>query len=111
MADGKKSRSVKKAAASAAADRIAERYAGKDASRLLKFIGDRAAEQHAASQLRAAIEATELSAYELAGRAGVAQSVISRFMSGERSLSLETFEKLCIALDLEITIKRRLRRR
>jgi DNA-binding Xre family transcriptional regulator len=107
MADSKKSRSVKRADAEAAADRIARRYDGRDASRLLRFVGEKAEAQHAADQLRAAIEASELSDYELARRAGVAQSALSRFMTGERSLSLETFEKVCVALELEVVLKRR----
>jgi ribosome-binding protein aMBF1 (putative translation factor) len=52
--------------------------------------------------LRQAVAASGLSAYALAARSGVAQPVISRFMTGERGLNLTTAEKLCNVVGLEL---------
>lgn len=55
-------------------------------------------------QLRAAIDASEMTRYEIAKRAGVPNSTLSRIMSGERQgVSFETLEKLCEVLGLELT--------
>jgi transcriptional regulator with XRE-family HTH domain len=39
---------------------------------------------------------------ELSRRSGVSQPQITRFLSGERDISLEVAEKLCAALGLEL---------
>lgn len=40
-------------------------------------------------------------------KAGINQSQLSRFMSGERGLSIEAIEKLAECLDLEIIVRPR----
>lgn len=45
-------------------------------------------------QLREAIRASEISLKELARRTGVDDGVLSRFMRGERSLTLDSVDKL-----------------
>jgi transcriptional regulator with XRE-family HTH domain len=49
-------------------------------------------------QLRAAIVESGLSLQELGRSAGVAASVLSRFVRGERTLKLATVDRLCVAL-------------
>lgn len=111
MADRTKNGSMKNAIAEAAADRIAQRYKGRDATRIVRFLEEQTRTEALADRLRAVIEESELSDYELSKRAGVAQSVISRFKRGEQGISLDTFEKLCLALELEVTLKKAARSR
>lgn len=54
------------------------------------------------SQLRQAILKAKLSRYALAKATGVSQAVLSRFVSGQRTLTLETAAKLAVALGLEL---------
>lgn len=53
-------------------------------------------------QLRAAVESSGLSDYELARRAGRNRSVINRFMTGQRGLTLDTACALCEVLGLRL---------
>jgi transcriptional regulator with XRE-family HTH domain len=52
------------------------------------------------AQLRAALEQTGLSHHELARRSGVSQPILSRFLKGERTLTLPIVNKLCEMLGL-----------
>jgi transcriptional regulator with XRE-family HTH domain len=54
-------------------------------------------------QLRAAIRDSGLSLNQLAQQAGVATPMLSRFVKGERGLSLAAAEKVCKALRLGLT--------
>ena len=56
-------------------------------------------------RIRKAIEASGKTRYRIAKESGVAQSQLSRLMSGERSLSVETLERLAECLELEIVIR------
>ena len=58
-----------------------------------------------------AIEASGMTRYRIAQESGIAESVLSRLMSGERGLSIETAERLADYFDLEITIRPKSRRR
>ena len=62
-------------------------------------------------ELRAAIDKADLSAYELAQAAGVDRSVLSRFLAGKRSITLETADRLAEVLELPSSPGGRLRRR
>jgi len=53
-------------------------------------------------QLREALRKTGLSHHELARRSGVSQPVLSRFLNGQRSLTLPVAAKLCRALGLRL---------
>lgn len=58
--------------------------------------------------LRAAIkqaEAEGISRYRIAKESGVPQSALSRLMNGERGLSIESVERLAVALGFGITIE------
>ena len=63
--------------------------------------------------IRGAIEASGKTRYRIAQESGVAESALSRLMSGERGLSIDALERLAEDLELEITIrpKRRQRRK
>jgi plasmid maintenance system antidote protein VapI len=63
--------------------------------------------QLVSNQLRCLIEDSGISRYRLAKLMGVQQSALSRFMSGERGLSMKALDKLGIVLDLEIGPRRR----
>ena len=54
------------------------------------------------------IEKSKLTRLELAEKAGVDQAVIWRFLNGERDIRLETADRLCEVLGLEL--RRRSRR-
>jgi transcriptional regulator with XRE-family HTH domain len=53
-------------------------------------------------QLRALIAAAGPSAYELARDAGVDRSVLSRFLAGQRTITLETADRLAAVLKLRL---------
>jgi transcriptional regulator with XRE-family HTH domain len=54
------------------------------------------------SQLRTAIRTAGVTRYKIARGAGVSQSVVDRFVSGERSLTLGTADKIAHALKLTL---------
>jgi plasmid maintenance system antidote protein VapI len=53
-------------------------------------------------QLRQAITQSDESEYAIAKGSGVSQSVVNRFVHGERGISLETAAKLCSYLKLDL---------
>ncbi len=53
-------------------------------------------------QLRKAIADSGESEYAIAKGSGVSQSVVNRFVSGERGIGLETAAKLCDYLKLQL---------
>lgn len=53
-------------------------------------------------QLRGIIRARGLTAYELARQVETAPSVITRFLNGERGLTLDTFDRIADALNLKL---------
>jgi plasmid maintenance system antidote protein VapI len=53
-------------------------------------------------QLRDRIATSRLSPYELAEASGVDRSVLSRFLAGKRSLTLDTVDKLAEVLKLRL---------
>lgn len=57
------------------------------------------------SAMRKAIVASKKSRYRIALDTGIAQSQLSRLMSGEQGLSVETMERLAEYLGLEIVIR------
>lgn len=57
------------------------------------------------NRLKQAIRESDKSRYRLAQETGIAESALSRLMSGERGLSIDAAEKLARALDLEIVIR------
>jgi len=52
--------------------------------------------------LRRAISQSGLTPYEIARRAGTSPQVITRFLRGERGLSLVVIDRLCVVLGLEL---------
>ena len=57
-------------------------------------------------QLRRAMRDRGESEYAIAKASGVNQSVVNRFASGERGISLETAAKLCEYLKLDLVRRR-----
>lgn len=62
-------------------------------------------------ELKAAIGASDQSRYRIAQETGIAEAALSRLMSGERGLSVESVEILADYLGLEITIRPKRRRK
>jgi len=56
-------------------------------------------------QLRAAIDASEMSRYAIAKAIGLDQSVLSRFMAGKCGLAVRTIDKLGELLGLRIVVE------
>jgi transcriptional regulator with XRE-family HTH domain len=54
-------------------------------------------------QLRRAIQASGLTAYKLSQDSGVSRSQLSRFLRGERDLSLGVADKVCELLGMRLT--------
>jgi transcriptional regulator with XRE-family HTH domain len=57
-------------------------------------------------QLQQAITRSGETQYAIAQATGVSQSVLNRFINGERGISLETAAKLCQYLDLDLAPRR-----
>jgi transcriptional regulator with XRE-family HTH domain len=55
--------------------------------------------------LRRIVNQASMSRYAISKRTGIPQSVLSRFVNGERGLSLESIDKLAEVLGLEIRVK------
>jgi len=62
-------------------------------------------------RLRQAIEASGQSVYRVAKESGVDQSILQRFLAGERMPSLPNADKLAAYLGLELRPKARPRRK
>lgn len=63
------------------------------------------------SAIRQAIEASPKSRYRIAEETRISESALSRLISGERGLSVESVEKLAEYLGLEIVIRPKRRRK
>jgi plasmid maintenance system antidote protein VapI len=53
-------------------------------------------------ELRQAIDACGLSRYRVCKDLGIAESTLSRFMSGERGLTMKCLDRLAALLDLHV---------
>jgi transcriptional regulator with XRE-family HTH domain len=62
-------------------------------------------------QIRKAIRAGDKSRYRIAQETGIPESQLSRLMSGEKGLSIESLERLADCLGLEVTIRPKRRRK
>jgi transcriptional regulator with XRE-family HTH domain len=56
--------------------------------------------------LKRAIENSGYTNYALSGRSGVSQSVLNRFTSGERDITLETASKIAAAIGAELKLRK-----
>ncbi len=61
-------------------------------------------------EIRDAIEASGKTRYRIAQESGIAESMLSRLMSGERGLSIDALETLADYLGLEIVMRPKRRR-
>jgi transcriptional regulator with XRE-family HTH domain len=57
-------------------------------------------------QLQHAIKRSGDTQYAIAQATGISQSVLNRFLNGERGISLDTAAKLCQYLDLDLAPRR-----
>ena len=62
-------------------------------------------------QIKAAIEASGLTRYQIWKESGIAQSQLSRLMSGKQGMRVETLEQLADFLGLEIIVRKKRRRK
>ena len=62
---------------------------------------------HLTKIITTAIRSSDQTPYSIAKGAGVARSQLSRLLSGERGLSVETLEKVADYLGLRITIEQK----
>ena len=92
--------------------RIVKRYKDSDPSRLVNYLSREASAEDAMGrlieQVVAKIHAAEkrrITRYQLAKEAGVYQSQLSRLVKGERSISVDTLERICAALSLNVEIR------
>jgi len=53
-------------------------------------------------QLRSAIESSKLTRYEIWKQSGVAQSTLSEFVHGNRTLSMKNIDAVCEVLGLSL---------
>ena len=58
-------------------------------------------------ELRRAVDACGLSRYRIAKTLGIAESTLSRFMSGERGLTMKCLDRLAALLDLHVAAGKR----
>ena len=52
------------------------------------------------ARLRQAILRSEMTPYRIAAEAGVNRAILSRFLTGNRGLNLETASRICAVLNL-----------
>jgi plasmid maintenance system antidote protein VapI len=57
-------------------------------------------------EIRDAVDASGMSRYAIAKALGVAESTMSRFMSGKGGLSMEYIDRLAALLGLHISVKK-----
>ena len=58
-----------------------------------------------AETLKRAINKSEMSRYKIAHKSNVSEAVLSRFLSGERGITLETAGKIAKVLKLQLTAR------
>lgn len=92
-----------------ALERVAKRHQDSDPSRLVDFLRTNCEKEQVMGELVERLirevekaEKKGLTRYELAKRAGIQQSSLSRFVNRQESMKLEMLEKLCSALELQI---------
>jgi transcriptional regulator with XRE-family HTH domain len=57
-------------------------------------------------QVRQAIRGADCTRYAMAKATGIDQAVLSKFLTGERGMSLESLDKLAEFLNLQITVRK-----
>ena len=62
-------------------------------------------------EIRGAIKASDKSRYRLSKETSIPESQLSRLMTGEKGLSFDALERLVDALELEIVIQKKSKRK
>jgi predicted XRE-type DNA-binding protein len=65
--------------------------------------------QKVSEQVRALIDNSGMTRYQISKLTGIHQSALTRFMSGERGLSMQALDALGEALELEVVMRARKR--
>lgn len=93
--------------------RLTDEEAARDAELRRKIVAEFPPAEPEASEcgalsnvLKAAIQTSSKSVYQICKDAGVSQIVVSRFLSGERDIRLATADRLAEALGLTIDSRR-----
>jgi len=60
-------------------------------------------------QIRAAIDSCGVTRYRISKETGIAESALSRFMAGERGLSMKALDVLADYLGLDVVMRRKRR--
>ena len=84
-----------------------------DTAPIVPTIDDMAKRRHLSlsDQMREAVRNADCSRYAISKETGIDQSVLSKFVAGERGLSSGSADLLCEFLELEITERRRGKRK
>ena len=56
-------------------------------------------------RLANAIQRSPITRYELSKQSGVSESILSRFVNGERGMSLDSIDSICAVLEVELTTR------
>jgi transcriptional regulator with XRE-family HTH domain len=62
-------------------------------------------------QIKAAIEASGMTRYQISKESGIAQSQLSRLMNDKQGMRVETLEQLADFLGLEIIVRKKRRQK
>jgi transcriptional regulator with XRE-family HTH domain len=62
-------------------------------------------------EVRRAVDSSGLSRYRVCRELGIAESTLSRFMSGERGLTMKCLDRLAALLDLHVAAGKRPKKR
>ena len=57
-------------------------------------------------QVRRAIRNCGLTQYEIAKRTGMTQGALSRFMAGDRDMTLRTLDRIAVTIGVKLTVGR-----
>lgn len=58
------------------------------------------------NQVRQAIDNCGMTRYAIAKATGVSEGALSRFMSGDRDMTLRTLERIALLIGVSLTVKR-----
>ena len=72
---------------------------------------DMARREQFSDQLRRAVEQNDLTRYEISKRTGIAQSILSRFVNQGAGLSMDSINRLCECLGLQLVAKGKSKRK
>lgn len=78
-------------------------------NRLARYLARKEDEPTMTEELRNAIEQSGLTRYRISRDLGIDQAQLSRFMRGQRGLSLDALDRLCAYLNLSLSRRKKAR--